>query len=94
MIDRLGQWRHTVPNSEHALRQIFPHPHPFSTHTAMNTPTTVPEILTHLDAGVMTLTINRLERKNAITAVMYAAMADALAGATQRSNGAQGDAPA
>ena len=81
MIDRLGQWRHTVPNSEHALRQIFPHPHPFSTHTAMNTPTTVPEILTHLDAGVMTLTINRLERKNAITAVMYAAMADALAAA-------------
>ncbi len=37
-----------------------------------------PEILTHTDAGVMTLTINRLDRKNAITSHMYAAMAEAL----------------
>ncbi|MDB5892111.1 MAG: Enoyl-CoA hydratase [Polaromonas sp.] len=36
------------------------------------------EILTHVDAGVMTLTINRLDKKNSITAAMYAAMADAL----------------
>jgi enoyl-CoA hydratase/carnithine racemase len=42
---------------------------------------TVPEILTHIDAGVLTLTINRLEKKNSITSVMYAAMADALADA-------------
>ena len=35
-------------------------------------------ILVHLDAGVITLTINRLERKNSITAAMYTAMADAL----------------
>jgi enoyl-CoA hydratase/carnithine racemase len=41
----------------------------------------VPEILTHIDAGVMTLTINRVEKKNSITAVMYAAMADVLASA-------------
>ena len=41
----------------------------------------ITEILTHLDAGVLTLTINRLDRKNSITAVMYAAMADALAAA-------------
>ncbi len=41
----------------------------------------VPEILTHLDAGVLTLTINRLDRKNSITAAMYAAMADVLAAA-------------
>ena len=41
----------------------------------------IPEILTHLDAGVMTLTINRVDKKNSITAAMYAAMADALAAA-------------
>ena len=39
---------------------------------------TIPEILTHVDAGVMTMTLNRLERKNSITSVMYGAMADAL----------------
>ena len=38
----------------------------------------LPEILTHVDAGVMTLTLNRLARKNSITAAMYGAMADAL----------------
>ena len=36
------------------------------------------DILTHTDAGVMTLTINRLAKKNSITAAMYSAMADAL----------------
>jgi enoyl-CoA hydratase/carnithine racemase len=36
------------------------------------------EILTHVDAGVMTLTLNRLERKNSLTSAMYDAMADAL----------------
>ncbi len=41
----------------------------------------IPEILTHLDAGVLTLTVNRLDRKNSITAAMYAAMADVLAAA-------------
>ena len=41
----------------------------------------IPEILTHVDAGVMTLTINRLDKKNSITATMYAAMADAVASA-------------
>jgi len=44
----------------------------------MNTSTTPSEILTHVDAGVMTLTINRIDKKNSITAAMYAAMADAL----------------
>ena len=44
----------------------------------MNTSTTPSEILTHVDAGVMTLTINRLDKKNSITAAMYALMADAL----------------
>ena len=39
-------------------------------------------ILTHTDAGVMTITLNRLDRKNAITAEMYAAMAEALLQAT------------
>ena len=51
----------------------------------MTTSTSIPEILTHVDAGVMTLTINRLDKKNSITAAMYAAMADALAAAAQDS---------
>ena len=37
------------------------------------------DILTHVERGVMTITLNRLDRKNSITAAMYAAMADALA---------------
>ena len=39
------------------------------------------DILTHLEAGVLTITLNRLERKNSITSAMYGAMADALAAA-------------
>ncbi len=39
---------------------------------------TIPEILTHVDSGVMTITLNRLERKNSITSVMYGVLADAL----------------
>ncbi len=39
------------------------------------------EVLVHADAGVMTITLNRLERKNSITAAMYATLADALASA-------------
>ena len=36
------------------------------------------DILTHTEAGVTTLTLNRVDKKNSITAAMYAAMADAL----------------
>ena len=36
------------------------------------------DILTHTDAGVMTLTFNRLDKKNSITGNMYAAMAQAV----------------
>ena len=36
------------------------------------------DILTHTDVGVMTITFNRLDKKNSITAAMYALMADAL----------------
>ncbi len=36
------------------------------------------DILTHVEAGVMTLTFNRVEKKNSITIAMYAALADAL----------------
>jgi enoyl-CoA hydratase/carnithine racemase len=39
------------------------------------------DILTHVEAGVMTITLNRLDRKNSITSAMYGAMADALASA-------------
>ena len=39
---------------------------------------TLPDILTHVDAGVMTLTLNRVARKNSLTAAMYDALADAL----------------
>ena len=42
------------------------------------TTSTVPDILTHVDAGVMTITLNRVARKNSITAAMYGALADAL----------------
>ena len=36
------------------------------------------EILSHIDAGVMTLTFNRVDKKNSLTAAMYAALADAV----------------
>jgi enoyl-CoA hydratase/carnithine racemase len=41
------------------------------------------DILIHTEVGVMTITLNRPERKNSITADMYGAMADALATAAQ-----------
>ena len=37
------------------------------------------EILSHIDSGVMTLTFNRVDKKNSLTAAMYAALADAVA---------------
>ncbi len=37
------------------------------------------DILTDIAHGVMTITFNRVDKKNAITSAMYAAMADALA---------------
>ncbi len=37
------------------------------------------DILTHTEAGVMTITFNRVDKKNSITQAMYAAMDDALA---------------
>ena len=36
------------------------------------------DILTNTDAGVMTITFNRLDKKNSITSSMYSAMADAV----------------
>ncbi|WP_213952882.1 MULTISPECIES: enoyl-CoA hydratase [unclassified Variovorax] len=36
------------------------------------------DILVHTEAGVMTLTFNRLERKNSITGAMYNALSDAI----------------
>ena len=41
------------------------------------------DILVHAEAGVMTITLNRLARKNSITSDMYAALADAVARAQQ-----------
>lgn len=41
-------------------------------------PTTTPDLLIDTAAGVCTLTFNRLDKKNAFTPAMYAAMADAL----------------
>ena len=40
------------------------------------------DILLHTEAGVTTITINRIDRKNTLTQAMYAAMADALLQAT------------
>ena len=37
------------------------------------------DILTDITAGVMSITLNRVDKKNSITAAMYATMADALA---------------
>ena len=39
------------------------------------------DILIHTEAGVTTVTFNRVDKKNSITAAMYAALADALAAA-------------
>jgi enoyl-CoA hydratase/carnithine racemase len=39
------------------------------------------DILLHREGGVLTLTFNRLDKKNALTAAMYATMADALVAA-------------
>ncbi|WP_374664996.1 enoyl-CoA hydratase [Ramlibacter sp.] len=39
------------------------------------------DIRVHTEAGVMTITLHRVERKNSITAAMYGAMADALSAA-------------
>ena len=36
------------------------------------------DILVHTEAGVLTLTLNRVDKKNSLTAAMYAALADAL----------------
>jgi enoyl-CoA hydratase/carnithine racemase len=36
------------------------------------------DILVHTEAGIVTISFNRLERKNSVTAAMYASMADAL----------------
>ena len=36
------------------------------------------DILVHTEAGVSTITFNRLEKKNSISSAMYAAMADAV----------------
>ena len=41
------------------------------------------DILVHTEAGVTTITFNRVDKKNSITTTMYAAMADALAAAEQ-----------
>lgn len=38
-----------------------------------------PHILSHAEAGVLTLTLDRLDRKNSLSAAMYAALADGLA---------------
>ena len=43
------------------------------------------DILVHTEAGVATITFNRVDKKNSITEAMYAAMADALEAAAQDS---------
>ena len=44
-------------------------------------------ILAHVEGAVLTLTFNRIEKKNAITTAMYSALADAL---TDQTNGVPG----
>ena len=43
--------------------------------------TNTTDILAHAEGGVLTITFNRLDRKNSITSAMYGAMADAIEGA-------------
>ncbi len=49
--------------------------------TLSSTPMT--DILTHREAGISTITFNRLDKKNSITSAMYAALADAVEAAAQ-----------
>jgi enoyl-CoA hydratase/carnithine racemase len=42
---------------------------------------TTTDILVHTEAGVCTITFNRVDKKNSITQLMYGTMADALASA-------------
>ena len=51
-----------------------------------STPSTSADILSHTDAGVMTLTFNRVDKKNALTAAMYSTLADALEAAHHDAN--------
>ena len=46
--------------------------------TEATTTTTTQDILVHTEAGVTTITLHRVDKKNSITRNMYAAMADAL----------------
>lgn len=42
------------------------------------TSSSTPDILVHTEAGVTTLTLNRVDKKNSLTRAMYATLADAL----------------
>jgi enoyl-CoA hydratase/carnithine racemase len=44
----------------------------------MTNTTTITDILVHTEAGVRTITLNRVDKKNSITQAMYGAMAEAL----------------
>jgi enoyl-CoA hydratase/carnithine racemase len=50
----------------------------------------VTDILSHREGGVLTLTFNRLDKKNAITTAMYTALAVALAATRLESSGIEG----
>ncbi len=54
---------------------------------------TTQDILVHTEAGVTTITFNRVDKKNSITTTMYAAMADALAAGAGRRQRARGGVP-
>jgi enoyl-CoA hydratase/carnithine racemase len=51
------------------------------------------DILTHLEDSVLTITINRIEKKNSITSAMYADMAQALADAEKNAHETGGRLP-
>ena len=48
------------------------------------TTTDSPDILVHTEAGVRTITLNRVDKKNSITQAMYSRMAEALTSAATR----------
>src|SRR5205085_1512335 len=67
---------HVLRGRRHVLG---PGPPRFRRRSTQGSMTMTQDILVNSEGGVTTITLNRLERKNSITADMYGAMADALA---------------
>lgn len=76
---RAGPHAPAIPDTRPAPTD--PRPVILSVSSVRKPRTPMSDILVHTEAGVMTLTLNRVDKKNSLTASMYAALADALEGA-------------